>query len=176
MKEIDLSQNPTVAEVGPTVNERTRIPMSVPVANLAVPEIPGYHLHWFRGEPQRIQRAQEAGYEFVNKGEVLVNNKSLGSDPASDGNTDMGTRVSHISGSDLADDGQPQRLYLMKIKEEWWIADQKALTAEGSRLDGVRKALLGGRIGSESQSAPDRAQTYVDTKRTRLPSFLERKA
>ena len=168
--------NPADASNMPSATERTRVPMSVPVAHLAVQEIPGYHLHWFNGTPQRIQRALQGGYEFVEQGEVQVNNRTLGSDAATDGNTDLGSRVSIVAGTDIGLDGQPVRLYLMKIKEEWWQADQKALVGDGSRLDGVRKSLLGGMIGSEKQSVEDRAQTYLDPSRTKIPEFLKRKA
>ena len=159
----------------PSVTERTRIPMSVPLARLAVQEIPGYHLHWFNGTADRISRALQAGYEYVEQEEVLMNSQSLGSDPAIDGNTDLGTRVSHIAGG-VDDNGQPSRLYLMKLKEEWWQADQKALTSEGSRLEGVRKGLLGGILGGEKQSPEDQAQTYLDKTRTKIPDFLKRRA
>ena len=167
--------SPADATNMPSATEKTRIPMSVPVAHLAVQEIPGYHLHWFNGTPQRIQRALQGGYEFVDPSEAMLNNRVLGSDTVQDGNTDLGTRVSIVAGDDIGQDGQPVRLYLMKIKEEWWQADQKALVSEGSRLDGVRKGLLGGLIGAEKQSAEDRAQTYVDTARTKIPDFLKRR-
>jgi len=158
----------------PTVTEKTRRAMSEPTLKLAVQEIPGYHLHWFNGTPDRIQRALQAGYVFVEQSEVSLNSQSLGSDVLADTNTDMGSRVSQIAGG-TGTDGQPSRLYLMKLKEEWWQADQKALTAPGSRLEGVRSALLGGNIGSEKQSAEDQAQVYVDRKRTQIPDFLKRR-
>lgn len=160
----------------PTVTEQTRVPFSVPVARLAVPEIPGYHLHWFNGTPERVQRAQQGGYVFVEEHEVHLNNRLLGGDTAESGNTDMGSRVSVVSGGEVDGTGQPARMYLMKIKEEWWQADQAALTAEGSRLDNVRKSLLSGAVGSEKQSAEDRSQTYLDPKRTRIPDFLKKRA
>jgi hypothetical protein len=168
--------NPADATNLPKVTEKTRIPMSVPVARLAVQEIPGFHLHWFNGTPDRIARALQGGYEFVEQGEVSLNNRVLGSDVAKDGNTDMGTRVSQAAGTEIGADGQPVRLYLMKIKQEWWEADQKALVSDGSRLDNVRKALLGGSVGAEKQSAEDRQQTYLDKTRTQIPDFLKRRA
>jgi len=158
----------------PTVEERVRRPFTTPVGNLAVPEIPGYVLYWFRGDHQRIQRALEAGYEFVDNSEVIVNEKRLGSDYAQDGNTDMGTRVSVSAGGDAGPDGQPSRLYLMKIRKEWWDKDKAALTAPGSRLEGVRQALVAGQVGAGDQQPGDRAQTYLDKKRTKLPEFLQR--
>lgn len=109
--------------------ERKRIPMSVPVQKLEAPEIPGYHLHWFNGTPDRIQRALDGGYEFVDEREARINNVSLGGDSATSGNTDMGSRVSVVSGTELGRDGQPVRLILMKIKQEWYEEDQKLVEA-----------------------------------------------
>jgi len=99
--------------------ERKRIPMSVPVQRLEAPEIPGHHLHWFVGSQERLQRAIDGGYEFVDERELKINNVSLGGDSTASGNTDMGSRVSVISGQELGKDGQPTRLILMKIKQEW---------------------------------------------------------
>jgi len=168
--------NPADADNMPRVDERTRRPFTHPVGSLSVPEIPGYHLHWFRGDAQRIQRAFEAGYEFVDPNEVHVNEKRLGADTAEDGNTDMGTRISVSAGGDMGQDGQPVRLYLMKTRQEWWEKDQAALTAPGSRLEGVRQSLASGMLGAEKQSSEDKAQVYVDPKRTKLPDFLRKKA
>ncbi len=168
--------NPANKDTKPTVAERKRIPMSVPQARLAVPDVPGYHLHWFRGEAGRIQRALAAGYEWVEEDEVSLNSRILGGTPLDKGNTDLGTRVSQVAGGDIGNDNQPVRLYLMKIKEELWRQDQKALEGEGSQLDRVRSSLLGGLIGAESQSNEDRKQTYVDPKRTKVPEFFNRKS
>lgn len=113
--------------------EPKRIPMSIPVARLSVPEIPGYHLHWFSGEA-RVQRALRAGYEFVEEDETVVNDRS-----ASGGeNQDMGSRVSVFSGDEVDNRNEPVRLYLMKIREELWEEDQAALT---DRSKGMLEAL-----------------------------------
>ncbi len=164
--------NPADESNEPTVQERRRVPFSVPTPRLAVPEIPGYHLHWFIGTPGRIDRALQAGYEFVEQTEVRVNNHLLGSETAEQGSTDMGTRVSIAAGGEIELGGQAARLYLMKIKEEWWQEDQKAAIGPGSRLEGVRQALLSGMLGREGQRNEDNAQVYVDTKRTAIPDYL----
>lgn len=121
---------------------RERIPMALPQTKLAVPEIPGYHLHWMRGDAQRIAQALKAGYEFVEEGEVEVVNSGLADDARKNGNSDMGTRISALAGADAGQDGQPQRLYLMKLREEWWQADQQALE---DRNEQIAKAIRGGR-------------------------------
>lgn len=153
--------------------ERTRIPMSTPVQKLAVGDIPGYHLHWFNGTPDRIERAKQGGYEFVTPEEVLIANTGLGSDTAVSGSTDMGSLVSKVAGTELGTDGQPVRLVLMKIKQEFWNEDQAVLMA---RNDKVRDALLGGLIGSENDARGDSNKRYVDKSRTQIPDFFKRKA
>lgn len=103
-----------------------RIPLSVPTLKLAVPEIPGYVCHWFRGTSQRIQQAQRAGYEFVERDEVMLNETGLANTMDGDGNSDLGTRVSVAAGDSGAEDGS-LRLYLMKLRKELWDEDQKLI-------------------------------------------------
>lgn len=152
--------------------ERKRIPMSTPVQKLEVPEIPGYHLHWFRGDAERIERAIAGGYEFVDSNEVHVNNVSLGGDSAQSGNTDLGSRVSIVSGQEVGKDGQAQRLVLMKIRQEWWEEDQAAIEARNTQ---VRDSLVSGAIGSEKDAQGDSQHRYVDKTRTAIPDFFKRK-
>lgn len=136
------------------------IPMSAPVQRLQVPEMPGWKLHWFRGEPGRIARAQRAGYRFVEETEVRVNNFDLGGSKDNSGNTDLGTRVSIEAGED---DG---RLYLMKVPQELYDYAQKLL---GREVDSVVDALTSGKVGSENdEEASDTANRYVQKKRTKL--------
>ena len=156
----------------PTTAERKRIPMSVPVQRLEVPDMPGWHLHWFLSTSERLQRAADGGYEFVDEREVKINNVSLGGDSAISGNTDMGSRVSVVSGQEGGKDGQPTRLVLMKIKQEWWDEDQKAVEARNTK---VRDALLGGMIGAEKDSGNDASHRYVDKSRTQIPDFFKSK-
>jgi len=146
---------------GRTSAERQRIPMSVPLQKLQVPELPGYHLHWFRGTPDRIARAQQGGYEFVGDHEVALNNLDLGGESAVSGNTDMGSRVSVISGDEVGRDGQPVQMILMKIRQEWWEEDQLKVEA---RNEQVAAALRGGQVGAGkagSEGPGDIANRYV---------------
>src|SRR5215467_14955242 len=94
------------------------MPMSAPIQRLQVPKKDGYVRYWFRGEPARIQRALQAGYQFVHPDDVKVNNFDLGGDAKVSGNTDLGSRVSITSGADTDPNGNPNRLYLMEIPEE----------------------------------------------------------
>lgn len=154
--------------------ERKRIPMSVPVQKLEAPDIPGYHLHWFNGTPDRIQRAINGGYEFVDSSEVQPNSVGLGNDSTASGNTDLGSQVSVIGGSELGADNQPIRMILMKIKLEYYEEDQKILEA---RNDQIADALKGGRLGGEQ--APDKGELnlrYVGSKSTPAPDLFTKGA
>lgn len=113
---------------------RTRIPMSTAQLKLEVPEIPGYHLHWMIGTPSRLAQAQKAGYTFVDHEEVDVVNTGLANDASQNGNTDMGSRISVVAGSDTGEDGKEQRLYLMKLPLEFWEEDQRALESKNEQI------------------------------------------
>ncbi len=158
-----------LAQGAKTSAERKRIPMSVPVQKLEVPEMAGYHLHWFRGENARISRALDGGYEFVKSGELALNNVSLGGDSAESGNTDMGSNVSIAEGSGVGGDGQPLRMVLMKIKLEWYEEDQRLME---NRNEQVAASLRGGLLGSENDAQGDTAKRYVDKARTQIPNLF----
>lgn len=153
-------QTSNPAGISPDKSERRYIPMSVPMSKLFVPDLPGYHLHWFRGDKGRIQRAQLAGYEFVSEQEVDLNNMDIGGESAASGNTDMGTGVSVISGEENGADGQPGRLVLMKVKNEIWAESEKALADVNEK---VAEAVRGGKIGAGhgSENANDQARRYT---------------
>ena len=77
---------------------------------------------------------------------------------SADGNTDMGTRVSIVSGQDVGQDGQANRLYLMKIRQDWWEEDQAKLE---DRNEQIATTLRGGADvgnnpnGSENRYVPE---------------------
>lgn len=112
--------------------QRTRIPMSLPTQKLAVPEIPGFHCHWMRGEPQRINQALRAGYDWVHPDEVDMNDFGIANGPNDSGNQDLGSRVSHVSGRD--EKGGVQMLYLMKLPEHLWLEDQAVLARQQDNI------------------------------------------
>lgn len=143
------------------VTEATRIPMSVPQLRLTVPEIPGFHLHWFLGT--NVQRAIQAGYTFVEDDEVEVVNTGIADDAASSGSTDMGSRVSKFAGGLIQGTTEPQRLYLMKLPQEWRDADIKKLEETNER---IAAALRGGNAPGPNgaltgESATDRGKKYL---------------
>lgn len=153
---------------------RERIPMSVPQLKLAVPDIPGYHLHWMMNEPARIAQALRAGYEFVERGQVEVSNNLLGGTAAEDGSTDLGSRISVVAGG-VNEQGEAARLVLMMIKNEWWAEDQKAME---SRSDLLVSQLRSGQINADQagEQQTDKRHRYVDSARTRGTIFDKRRA
>lgn len=152
-----------------TAAERKRIPMSVPLPTLEAPEIPGYHLHWFLGTPERIQRAQDGGYEFVQERDMKLNAVGLGSNTTHSGNTDLGSNVSRVAGSEIDAKGQPVRMILMKIKIEWYEEDQKLVSNRNLQ---VADALTGGMLGADKDSPADRGTRYVDKSKTTIPDMF----
>lgn len=150
----------------PRVTDRTRVPLATGQQKLAIPAIPGYYLYWMLGKPDMIERAMQAGYTFVNEDEVSPTNHSLGGDAKKSGNSDMGTRVSVLAGREIGADGQPIRLYLMKLPEEWYQEDQKF---KEQKSDAIRKALLQGQVGSENDAnSSDTRARYVGRDNTNM--------
>lgn len=149
-----------ISEKQSPANEKIKLPkgyrpMSVGQRRLEVPPIDGYHLHWFRGTPSNLMRARQAGYEYVEQDEVSLNDLDLGGDGTSDVGTDMGTRVSQITGDDITSNGQPGRLYLMKCPTELYEYAQGLLNRQ---VDDVAEALKGGSVGMSR----DGQETRVD--------------
>jgi len=161
-KDTEGAVNPANSQTQEKSNQiglRKRIPMSVPKAKLAVPDISGYHCHWINDYAGRIMQAHQGGYEFVSEDEAMINNFSLGTASDLSGNTDMGSRVSVVVGKN--EDGTALRAYLMKIRNEWFAEDQ-AVAQE--RVDAVDQQIKRGRVGSEAdKNKSDTANRYVRT-------------
>ena len=164
-----LNENVATRE-SPTA-ERKRIPMSVPVRRLEVPEIPGYHLHWFNGDRARIQRAMDGGYEFVDERDMRLIQGGLGSISTHSGNTDLGSQVSVASGTD--EDGNPVRMILMKIKLEWYNEDQLLVD---KRNQSVADALVGGQIAGDKENPSDSTNFRYVGSRTKIPDMFRNKS
>jgi hypothetical protein len=153
--------NPANPTVEPKGNRAARIPMSVPMRKLEVPEISGYHLHWIK--ESNIPRALGAWYEFVDFDEVPVNQRGVGTDTQITGNTDLGSRISISAG--IGADSKPERLYLMKLAEEHWLEDRRKIDERNAnQLSGIFR---GEKILDKAEVNPDIAETrYVDKDRT----------
>lgn len=95
----------------------TRQPFGAAEQQLAYPPIEGFRLYWFNDTPGRIDRAQRAGYAFVQDG--------------------RGENVSRNVGR--GEQGGGQRAYLMKIPQQWYWEDMaKAEDELDQRLRAIR--------------------------------------
>jgi hypothetical protein len=145
-------------------------PMSIGGMTLQVPEKEGWHRRWFRSDPGRIARAQKAGYTFVDQSEVELLNTDLGGDASTSGNSDLGTRVSVISGDEADSTGQPARLYLMECPNEFYEASRAVIE---ERNESVASALRGGTLGAgqDGETGADQNSRYVG-KGTQIPDLF----
>lgn len=121
------------------------VPMSVPQQKLWAPDIPGYHCHWMRGNRQRIMQAYRAGYTHVSQSEIMehggLNQLAVGGEGEFGLGSDMGSHVSIEAGDEFGADGQAERLYLMKVREDLWRKSQAVLE---QRNDMIAQAIRGG--------------------------------
>lgn len=104
-------------------------------------EIEGYHLHIFNDTPGRIDQAIAVGYEFVSPDEV----GGVGVNTVSR-NTDVGDKVRYLVGTDGTN---AQYGYLMKIRNEFYEEDQKAIQ---DRVDATDSAIRQGKLTKEGYS------------------------
>lgn len=159
----EASPNPANApdNVAQQPGLRRRVPMSVPRRKLEVTDVPGFHLHWFI--ESNVRRALQAGYEFVDDKEVVVNQSGVGNSLELTGNQDLGSRVTVVGG--VGADGKEERLVLMKIKEEWFREDQKLIEERNASV--LSQIFRGETIfGAENDNQSDRSLRYVDEHRT----------
>lgn len=130
------------------VTETTRVPMSLPTLKLAVPEVPGFFLYWHLGK--NVPSALRAGYTFVDGDEVTPEQKNVANGADESGSTDMGTRISIASGDN---DVEAERLYLMKLPDEWRAQDQAKMTAVNESL---AKQMREGSLGRPGEDMTNR--------------------
>lgn len=154
---MELKHNPaTPRKVD--LSARKRVPMSVPSRKLEVPDIEGYHLHWFID--RNVPRALRGGYEFVEDSELPANQFNVATSTSVSGSTDLGSHITQIAGT--SEKGDAEHLTLMKIKEEYWLEDQKAIEQRNaSVIQGIFKNEQ--IMGSERTPAEDRNLRYVKT-------------
>ena len=95
-----------------------------PPAKLEVPPIPGYHLHWFL--ERNLAKAIAGWYEYVDPKDVPTLNGSIGGRTEGSKSEDLGgSQVSQIAG--VNEQGQPEKLILMKIRQEWYFEEQRKI-------------------------------------------------
>ena len=154
---METKQNPANSQ-SRDLGARKRIPFSVPSRKLEVPEIPGFHLHWFLDS--NVPRALQAGYTAVDDRDLPVNQFGVANSRDVQGNDDLGSNIKIIGG--VGSDSRAEYLNLMKIEEELWVQDQKVLE---ERNAGIMSAIFRDEqvAGSEKVSAADQKQTYVKT-------------
>lgn len=148
------------------VTADTRIPLSVPRQKHSTPKIPGYYTRWFMDTEARVAQCLAAGYEFVTKEEVAVNNFSVAGDRGDVGGSDLGSRVTIVAGGEGAN-GQAARQVLMKLKNEFREQDLRAKEARSEKLV---EALRAGKLTPEREGPEHRYVNHgnIFTKRRPL--------
>ncbi len=133
VSEITAAKNPANGDTATAfgVTRENRIAMNTPERKLEVPEIEGFHLHWFLED--NIPKAINAGYEFVRPEEVPTADRSIGGRTEGSTSEDIGgDRISQVGGRDAA--GQPVQLVLMKIRKEWYFDDQRVIAERNKQI------------------------------------------
>jgi hypothetical protein len=111
-------------------------------------QFPGFVTRWFNDQDDRIQRAEDAGYLFVNRTEVgQVGDKDVSNGKT--GNTDLNSKVSRVVGRTAQ--SQPIRAFLMKIPHELYNEDQAAKEEVNRRVDDAIRAGKSGGAAIENQ-------------------------
>lgn len=128
---------------------RQRVPFAQPRRKLGVQWVDAnaakqFVARWFNDTGDRLVRAKQAGYEFVNSKEVL----GIGDPDVDSGNTAVDSRVSRHVGLDA--NNQPVRAYLMKIDKDLYQEDQDAKEERNVRTDQQIKDGTAGGAGVEN--------------------------
>jgi hypothetical protein len=157
-----LTPNNPANKAAQAKGERKRVPMSVPMRKLETPDLPGYHLHWMK--ESNIPRALGAYYEFVTFDEVPINQRSIGTSTELSGNASLGSHVEIAAGTN--EQGKPENLVLMKLKEEYWLEDRASIDERNANVMGgiFRGETI---LGTEKDAPDDRGSRYVDKERTK---------
>lgn len=126
---------------------RKRIPMTMATRKLETPELPGFYLHWITGEPDRIAKALNAEYTFVQKVEMPGYTLELGDKTGILGGAEDGDNISVVAGG-TSQDGQAMRLYLMKLPMELREEDLQSRDEDGQKLIDALRNDPNARVGS----------------------------
>jgi len=171
MAEINEMSNPANDLAAERTGRPERVPMSAVRQRLQVKPIPGFRMYWFKEE--NVPAAIDAYYEPVKRHEISTNAVNIGSDSQASGNTDMGTNVSLVAGQGSG--GQPIRLVLMKIKQEYFLEDQKAIVQRNSK---ILQAIFGDEaiVGEDGMIRQIDAHTYIKPQKQPLFNRPVRKA
>ncbi len=113
-------QEPHPSDVNPRAARETgrdgagraeRVPLGTPNAKMSARKRPGYARRWINDTGDRVVRAEQGGYQFVE-------------DEKMRDESGRGKRVSMTVGT--KQDGTPLWAYLMEIREEFHEEDQRA--------------------------------------------------
>lgn len=137
------------------ITAENRVPMSLPLQKLEAPKLIGFHTHWMRSDESRIRQAMRAGYTFVEQADLDeagggINNFDIAGDAKAGGSSDMGSRITVLSGSETDRSGRPVRLVLMKLPEQFRKAD---LDAQAMMADNVVAALRSEKGANQEEAA-----------------------
>src|SRR5574343_828428 len=130
------------------IDRKKRVPFGVPRMELKTDQVPGKVRRWINDDVDRLESAQEGGYEFVESAKSgAAGHADI---TARDG---LDSRVSKVVGTKA--DGSPLRAYLMEIDEDWYKEDQEA---KQGRVDKTEVAL---RRGTDETGTPGRDGRYI---------------
>ena len=136
--------------------------MSTAVRKMEVKALDGFYMHWFA--ESNLERALDAGYEFVRREEVQLNNTGIGTNRDLSGNTSLDTNVSIIGSLEGPSKG-PERAYLMKIQEQWRRDDEEALFKKNAAI--MEAIFVGEQLfGPDGGLQEVGGNQYVDKNRT----------
>lgn len=112
-----------------------RTPLGVPRQKLSLDKKdPNYNYRWINDVGDRIQQAQEAGYEFVKRGDT----SAPGVADVVPQNTDLGTNTSKVVGT--TESGAPLTAYLMRLKKSFYEEDKRAKAENINEMErGLRR-------------------------------------
>jgi hypothetical protein len=121
--------------------KRQRVPFSANRKRLQVDKgFPGFCTRWFNDQDGRIDRALDAGWEFVKKSEL--GQATVGERDVANGNTDVNSNVSRIVGRTR--DNQAIRAIFMKLRNELRKEDDEAKERMNALVD---EAIRAGKAG-----------------------------
>jgi hypothetical protein len=135
-----------------------RIPIGVPLSKLnVIGKNPDFHYRWVHDEDERgtrIHRHELAGFTFANPDDLVVSERMIKN------NVDLGKIVRVPSGKD------GRYLYLMQIRRDWYIKDQKAKQIELDKVEEQMKRRLERPDGEGQYNA---GRTRIDSSRNANP-------
>ena len=109
-----------------------------------------HYLRWFNDDGVRVIKAQQAGYEFVSRAEVAMNETVV---PL---NEDLGDRVSRVVGTKA--DGKTMFCFLMKLPLELRAEDEARHAAE---VDATDEVIRRGMMGQQGLASKDAGSAYI---------------